>query len=597
MAATRRLAAILAADVAGYSRLIGADEQRTLERLKEIRAELIEPSVGAHNGRIVKTTGDGLLIEFASTVDALRCAGGIQAQMRERNATLAPDRRIDFRIGVHQGDIVVEDGDIFGDGVNIAARLEALAEPGGICVSARVQEDAAGKLDLAFRDLGEQHLRHIARPVRVYAIDPRLAQTTAAGIAPADPAPRISLVVLPFASLSPDPEQGYFADAVTDDLTTDLSRIADSFVIARTTAFTYKGKAVDVRQVARELGVRYVLEGSVRTLGEWVQVNVQLIDGATGSHVWADRFDTNRRDLAEAQSEVTGRLARTLDAELIRDAGRRIELERAADPGARDLVMRGRALRLQGYSKGYAAFHNPQRDLYERALALDPTSVEARVHLALNLAGVVAEGDSSSIEEDKARAEQLLREALERDPNRQQARTAMGLLRKVQGRWADAQVELEAAIALDRNDAFAIWQLGQIVMIQGKLDAAIPYLEKTIRLDPRAYNISGVYVNLGACHCFLGKIDEAVELLRKARSLAPGRWHGHIWLAAALGLRGDTDEATAEIAETLKLRPDVNSIARLRAVLLTMGWVSQQIEALREKTTYAGLRRAGFPGE
>jgi class 3 adenylate cyclase len=252
MPATRRLAAILAADVAGYSRLIGSDEQGTLNRLRTIRTELIDPSIAAHNGRMVKTTGDGLLVEFGSTVDALYCAEAIQAQMGERDGGLAPESRIEFRIGIHQGDIVVDDGDIFGDGVNIAARLEGLAEPGSICVSARVQEDAAGKLDLAFRDLGEQHLHNISRPVRAYAIDAhRVRLASARG--PANRAPRISLVVLPFANLSSDPEQQYFADAITDDLTTDLSRISDSFVVARTTAYAFKGKAVDVRQVAREL--------------------------------------------------------------------------------------------------------------------------------------------------------------------------------------------------------------------------------------------------------------------------------------------------------------------------------------------------------
>jgi len=309
MAATRRLAAILAADVVGYSRLIGADEPGTLQRLKAIRAELIDPAVERHNGRIVKTTGDGLLIEFGSTVDALRCATEVQAAMGERNAATAPDIRIEFRIGIHQCDIVAEDGDIFGDGVNIAARLEALAESGGICVSARVQEDAAGKLDLAFRDLGEQRLHNIARPVRVYAIGiaakPRQshrirgAMIAAAALSvvviaaawwswprdtPALPtaqsppatasvqnlpaaeakAPRLSMVVLPFANLSNDPEQEYFADGITDDLTTDLSQIPDSLVIARNTAFTYKGRPTDAKQIGRDLGVRYVVEGTVR---------------------------------------------------------------------------------------------------------------------------------------------------------------------------------------------------------------------------------------------------------------------------------------------------------------------------------------------
>jgi adenylate cyclase len=406
MSATRRLAAILAADVAGYSLLIGADEQGTLNHLRALRAEVIDPSIAAHNGRIVKTTGDGLLAEFSSTIDGLRAAQAIQAQMGERNAGLVSERRIEFRIGIHQGDIIVEDGDIFGDGVNIAARLETLAEPGGICVSARVQEDASGKLDLAFRDLGEQQLKNIARPVRVYAIDtaPVSSSTRARS---ANLTPRRSIVVLPFANLSPDPEQEFFADAITDDLTTDLSRVADSFVIARTTAFTYKGKAVDVRQVARELGVRYVVEGSVRRLGERLQVNVQLIDGERGSHLWADRFDTDRRDLAEAQSEIVGRLSKTLNAELIMDIGRRIEQERVADTDARDVVMRARALRVQ-----MSAADAPARPLIvgllERAIVLDPGSVDARIQLANLLVSDVADALSSSVEEHKGRAEQLI---------------------------------------------------------------------------------------------------------------------------------------------------------------------------------------------
>ena len=390
MASTRRLAAILAADVAGYSRLMGADEQGTLTRLKAIRSELIDPQVAVHHGRIVKTTGDGLLVEFASTVDALRCASQVQAQMTERNAAVVPEGRIEWRIGIHQGDIVVEDGDIFGDGVNIAARLESLAQPGGVCVSARVQEDVAGKIDLRFEDLGEQQLKNIARPVHVYAIGPTAAASTSLDASPAEPAgarrfgsrqraviaaalvaavgiasavwwawpqrnmpaaavpspqsaaaPRLSFVVLPFENLSRDPDQEYFADGITDDLTTDLSRISGSFVIARNTAFTYKGKAVDVKQIGRELGVHYVIEGSVRRAGEQVQANVQLIDAESGAHLWADRFDTDRRDLAEAQGQITGRLARSLNVELARDVDRRIEQEREVSPDARDLVMRG----------------------------------------------------------------------------------------------------------------------------------------------------------------------------------------------------------------------------------------------------------------
>jgi adenylate cyclase len=361
----RRLAAILAADVAGYSRLIGADEEGTLSRLKTLRAEVTDPKIAEHRGRIVKTTGDGLLVEFASVVDALRCAAEIQAAVAESNAPLPVDRRIQFRIGINMGDIVVEDGDIFGDGVNVAARLEGLAEPGGICVSARVREDAAGKIELAFRDMGEQQLRNIARPVRAYAVAaaasparhsrrriltsrlaaatiilavagigatvwwtwPRLSPpaTTAQAVSTTNPppaseakaAPRLSIVVLPFANLSNDPEQQYFADGITDDLTTDLSRLRNVLVISRNTAFTYKGQHVDAKQIGRELGVRYVLEGSVRRSGNGVRVNAQLIDAITNTHLWAERFDQDIGDLFAIQNEITGRIANTLGWELI----------------------------------------------------------------------------------------------------------------------------------------------------------------------------------------------------------------------------------------------------------------------------------------
>jgi TolB-like protein/class 3 adenylate cyclase/Tfp pilus assembly protein PilF len=594
MAATRRLAAILAADVVGYSRLIGSDEQGTLARLKMIRAELIDPSIAAHGGRIVKTTGDGLLAEFGSSVDALRCALETQAGLRERNAGLAPNSRIELRLGIHQGDIVVEEGDIFGDGVNIAARLEGLADPGGICVSARVQEDAAGKLDVAFRDLGEQQLKNIARPVRTYAVGAE-RHFSASG-KPADPVPLISLVVLPFTNLSPDPEQEYFVDAITDDLTTDLSRITNSFVIARSTAFTYKGKAVDVRQVSRELGVRYVLEGSVRRVGDRIQVNVQLIDGLTGSHVWADRFDTDHRDLAEAQSHITARLARTLYFELVKDVGRRIEQEHAAHPDPRDLVMRARALWIQTSPSDTRA-RAGIIDLLEGALILDPASVDAGVVIASILVSDIADGLSSAVEQDEARAERLISEALERNPNHSEGRRVMGHLRRVQGRWAESQVELETAIALDPNDSAAIRQLGLTLLLQGKPEAAISHFERAIHLEVRHRYMFNGYANLGRCQLFLGRIDEAVESFRRARTLAPGIWYVHLELAAALGLRGDIEEAQSEITEVLKIKREMSSVAQWRAIAVTQGFGHAQFQALREKTSYAGLRRAGFPEE
>jgi TolB-like protein/class 3 adenylate cyclase len=349
MAATRRLAAILAADLAGYSRLMGADEEGTLERLKLLQRELIDPKIAEHHGRIVKTTGDGVLVEFASVLDAVRCAVETQRTMLDRDADVAEDRSIKFRIGVNLGDIIAEGSDIFGDGVNVAARLEGLAEPGGVCISRMVRDQIRDKLAYPFEDLGEQTVKNIARPVRAYALSaaavaalPSTSVPKGAGdmLAPVT-VPPLSIVVLPFANLSNDPEQEYFADGITEDLTTDLSRIADSFVISRNTAFTYKGKSADVREVARELGVRYVLQGSVRRTGDLVRVNVQLVDAESGAHLWADRFDTSRADLDQAQDEITGRLAHTLNRELVVAAVSRLERQHKIDPDASDLVMRG----------------------------------------------------------------------------------------------------------------------------------------------------------------------------------------------------------------------------------------------------------------
>src|SRR5437763_1955841 len=319
--AERRLVAILAADVAGYSRLIGADEEGTLERLRSIRVEVIDPKIAEHHGRLFKTTGDGLLIEFGSVVDALRCATEVQQDLARRNSGAADAERVEFRIGIHQGDIVVEDGDIFGDGVNVAARLEGLADPGGVCVSARVQEDAAGRLDLAFDDMGEQAFKNIARPVRVYRV--RLAPTDdARRPMPTDSAPMLALpdkpsvAVLPFQNMSGDPDQEYFADGMVEEIITAVSKVHWFFVIARNSSFTYKGRAIDVKQVGHELGVRYVLEGSVRKGGNSLRITAQLVDAATGNHLWAERYDRDLNDIFAVQDEITERVVAAIEPEL-----------------------------------------------------------------------------------------------------------------------------------------------------------------------------------------------------------------------------------------------------------------------------------------
>jgi len=603
MASTRRLTAILAADVAAYSRLMETDEEGTLERLKAHRRQLLDPKISEHRGRIVKTTGDGMLVEFASIVDAVRCAAEIQRAMFDRNADVPDDKRITVRIGVNLGDVIVDDDDIFGDGVNIAARLEALAEPGGICISGTVRDHVGDRLSYTFEDMGEQAVKNIARPVHVYAMSVAavalLPEVISAGeiVKPAAsmPAPRLSIVVLPFANLSSDPEQEYFADAVTDDLTTDLSRISDSFVIARTTAFTYKGKAVDVKEIGRELGVRYVLEGSVRRLGEQVQVNVQLIDAETGAHLWADRFDTDRADLAKAQSEITSRLALTLHLELVEAAGRRIEQEKPVNLDARDHVMRGWAWSFRPVSMAH--LREAQR-AFELALELDPESVDAMAGLASVLLNKGVAGFSDSMQQDRARAEPLLLDALERNGYHLRALEAIGYLRRMQHRDAEAQIALEKAIALDRNFADAVRQLGFALEALGQLEAALSHFERALQLSPRDQNQHWSYNALGECHLLLGNTNEAINFFRKARAGNAQIYLYPLWLAAAHGLLGDLNEARAALAESLKLKPGVNSLAQLRAYKPSYGrstppeWV-----ALREKTWELGLRRAGMPDE
>src|SRR6516162_7658179 len=473
MASTRRLAAILAADVAGYSRLMGADEEGIHERLKAHFRELVDPKITEHRGRTVKNTGDGLLAEFPSVVDAVRCAVEVQRGMIDREPDVPDEQRIRFRTGVNLGDVIVEEHDIFGDGVNVAARLEALAEPGGICISGTVRDHIGDRLPYAFEDRGEQSVKNIARPVRVYAWRPEGVAgppTTSVPIAPpprhrrsifapigaalvvvlviavvtwwlwpttrssptARPAvaattstgqpfvaPHLSIVVLPFVNLSNDPDQQYFADGITEDVTTDLSRLENMFVISRNTAFTYRNKPIDTKQIGRELGVRYVLEGSVRRSGSQVRINAQLINAETDAHLWAERFDRDTGDLLALQNEITSCLANALGVELIfAEAARRTE-----HPDALEYILRGRAAGLKPYSRENKA---EQISLFEHALALDPQSVEALSRLAGSLVDRVLDPTIGSAKADLERAEGLVRRALAASPRSAYAHRVKG---------------------------------------------------------------------------------------------------------------------------------------------------------------------------
>jgi TolB-like protein/Flp pilus assembly protein TadD len=402
--------------------------------------------------------------------------------------------------------------------------------------------------------------------------------------------PRLSILVLPFANLSDDPEQEYFADGISDDLTTDLSRIADSVVIAHSTAMTYKGKPVDVRQIGHDIDVRYVLEGSVRRMGDQVQVNAQLLDTADGTHVWAERFQTDRRDLAEAQSQITGRLARTLNLELVEAAGARIEREKAVDPAAADLVMRGWALWFRPFS--LVARQEAVR-AFDQAARLDPNSVGAKLGTASILTANVGLGTSPSPKEDSARAEGLLLQAIEQDATSTRAHEVLGMFRRIGNRLDEARIEYETAIALDRNNAHAMLGLGQTLTFLGRPEEAIPWIERSTRLDPRDPNAAFGDWSLGTAHLLLGHADAAADLLRKARAGNPRVWFFHMYLAAALGLRGDVEEARAALAEAIRLKPEAATMARWRSI---HPWLTHPtFMALGEKTLDVGLRRAGMP--
>jgi TolB-like protein/class 3 adenylate cyclase len=594
MPAVRRLAAILAADVAGYSRLMGGDEEGTHERLKAHRRELIEPKISEHSGRVVKTTGDGVLAEFSSVVDAVRCAAEFQRAMIDREADMPEDRRIRFRVGINLGDVILEGGDIFGDGVNVAARLETLAEPGGICISRMVRDQIRDKLPYAFEDLGEQSVKNIARPVRIYALRREAAADLPVPSVPVLPPilqpavmPRLSIVVLPFANLSNDPDQQYFADGITEDLTTDLSCIAGMLVISRNTAFTYQGKRLDTKQIGRELGVRYVLEGSVRRLGTQIRINAQLIDAESDTHLWAERFNGDTSDLFALQDEITNRIAITLTTQLVR-----VEAARPTQrPDALDYILRGRALFAKARSRDSYA---EKIDLFERALALDPGSVEAQCWLVRALTGRVMEGITDTATADMARAEALTAQALAAAPGSSLARFAKGQVLRAQRRFAEAIPEYEAALRSDRNLVFALHGLGQCKAMTGSMEETISLMQQAIRLSPRDPLISSFFSEIGRVHLLQSRTDEAISWFEMARNAAPAHPPFRPWLAAAYALKGETGRAAAELLEARRLSSGdrFSSIARVKE------WYwSPAIGALLETTFLAGLRLAGVPEE
>jgi TolB-like protein len=590
MAETRKLAAILAADVAGYSRLAGADEDRTLARLRALRSDLIDPTLAVHHGRVVKRTGDGILIEFRSVVDAVRCAIEVQNGMAERNAGLPPERRIEFRCGIHLGDVVEEsDGDLMGDGVNIAARLEGIAKPGAICLSEDAYRQVKSRLDLAVSDLGPTELKNIAEPVRVYSLRVGVpAQSKTATSEPhKPPPPRLSVVVLPFANIGGDPEQEYFVDGVTESLTTDLSRISGSFVIGRNTAFTYKGKHVDLKQIGRELNVRYVLEGSVQRGGNRMRVNVQLIDAETGNHLWAERFDKPVADLFDMQDEIVARLARQLGTQLIEAEARRAE--RAPLPDSMDLYFQGRASAYKGLTPEYMA---QARGFYEHALALDPGNIEALVGTAFvdwNFVSLFFADDRAA---RAAAAEAALTKVLSLAPNHALAQYVLGGVYIQTNRAAEGITKCEHALAVDRNLAAAHSTIGAAKAFIGRAEETESHVLEALRLSPcDTYAYSWMFV-AGFAKLFLGRDEEAAVWLLRSIDANRNLPLSHLYLAAAQAHLGRMSEARAAAKAGLALNPTF-TIRRFRVSASS----DNPTYLTQRERIYDGMRKAGVPDE
>jgi TolB-like protein/class 3 adenylate cyclase/Tfp pilus assembly protein PilF len=551
----RRLAAILAADVAGYSRLMGRDEEGTLARLKECRRSLVDPKIAEHRGRIVKTTGDGMLVEFASAVDAVRCAIDVQRAMAQANGTVPEDRCITFRVGIHVGDIMIDDNDIFGDGVNIAARLEAIAEPGGICISDDSHRQVRGKIETAWDDLGQQSLKNIAEPIRAWrallhggAAAPRAAAAPPSLAVPDKP----SVAVLPFTNMSGDPEQEYFADGLAEDIITALSRMTWLFVIARNSSFTYKGKAVDIKKVGRELGVRYVLEGSVRKAGNKVRITGQLIDSSTGAHLWANRFDGSLEDVFDLQDQVTTDVVSAIAPKVEQAEMERARHKPTESLAAYDYYMRGMARIYDGTrDANIAALQN-----FERAVNIDPNFASAYGMCTYCYVWRKANGWLADKDRAVAETERLARAAARLGPDDAVALAHAGFaLAFVVGELDDGMALIDRALALNPNLA-AAWRFNGFVRVfLGQPDLAIEPLERALRLSPLDPLIFIVQMGFIFAHFFAGRYDEALAYAKKALAQNPAYVTAIVMAAVSAALAGRADEMTKAVGQLLKMDP------------------------------------------
>jgi TolB-like protein/class 3 adenylate cyclase len=582
MSTTRRLAAILAADVAGYSRLMGADEEGTLERLKAVRRELVDPKIAEHHGRIVKTTGDGMLVEFASVVDAVRCAVEVQQAMAERNTGVATDIRIELRIGVNLGDIIIEGDDLYGEGVNIAARVEALADPGGVFVSNTVHDHVRDRLLLLFEDLGEQQVKNIARPVQVY----RVRDTGAAAKTPSTPRPLLlpdkpSIAVLPFENMSGDPEQEYFADGMVEEIVTALSRIRWLFVIARNSSFTYKGRTIDVKQVGRELGVRYVLEGSVRKAGGRVRIIAQLIEAETGAHLWADRFEGSLEDVFDLQDRVAFGVAGVIEPTLRQAEIERARRKRQDNLDAYDLYLRALPFAFVGMPETA----QKALTLLERAVAIDPEYGAAHGFIALCHENLYLRAGLA--EEERLAALRHARIALATGGD---DATALALAAFIVGifehDYETAFNAFDKAFALSPSSAHAFGWSSIIRAWNGDSATAIDHAERALRLspfDPLGYNL---YNAMAYAHFFRGHLAEAASAAGMAVQVNPRFIVPWVLRAAALAKAGRIAEAKACAQRVLELQPSFTVSSFLAGNFTN----EDRLAMLGD-----GLRQAGLP--
>jgi adenylate cyclase len=569
----RRLAAVLAADVAGYSRLMGVDEEGTLAELKAYRHDLIDPKIAEYRGRIVKTTGDGVLVEFPSAVDAVRCAIEIQRTMAARNAAIPEDRRVEFRIGINVGDIIIDEGDIYGDGVNIAARVESLASPGEICLSDNAYQQIKGKLAFDVSDLGEQHLKNIAQPVRVYGVRLDGTPERPALVLPDKP----SIAVLPFQNMSGDPEQEYFADGISEDIITGLSKLRWFFVIARNSSFTYKGKAVDVKRVSRELGVRYVLEGSVRKGGNRVRITSQLIDATTGNHLWAERYDGDLSDIFMLQDEITKKVVAAIEPKLLEAEGIRSQSRSSEDLGAWEMVIHANSLfwRLTK-TESLAAIAT-----LKRVVERHPEYAPAHSMLAFSLL-LARQFGWISMEPQVKQAEALAVRAAQLDDGDPWAHLALGLVATARRRTNEAVEEFQRALDLNPNFAAAHGYLGFALALGDRSDEAIDHSEQAIRMSPHDPQNAIFNVHIAAAHYLMGRYAEAAGFGRKAIQQRFGLPNGHRIYAASLAQAGQIEEARAELARLQELHPE-NSIAWIEQnIPYTPGPMAKLLEGLRK---------------